>query len=87
MTILTELQSSLAKMGEPAGRTTVSAALHNSSLYGSGQTEATLEKKAHDSIPEFAKRHMKDTESMTQKIQWADETKIELFGHQTLSLL
>ena len=34
MTTLTELQSSLVEMGEPAGRTTVSAALHKFRLYG-----------------------------------------------------
>ena len=32
MTTLTELQSSLIEMGEPAGRTTISAALHKSRL-------------------------------------------------------
>jgi transposase len=34
VTTLTELQSSLAEMGEPARRTTVSIALHQSGLYG-----------------------------------------------------
>ena len=29
---------------------------------------------------EFAKRHVKDSEGMRQKILWSDETKIELFG-------
>ena len=29
---------------------------------------------------EFVNRHMKDSESMRQKILWSDETKIELFG-------
>ena len=30
--------------------------------------------------PEFAKRRVKDSESMKQKILLSDETKIELFG-------
>jgi hypothetical protein len=29
---------------------------------------------------EFAKRHMKDSQTMRNKIIWFDETKIELFG-------
>ena len=29
---------------------------------------------------EFAKRHLKDSQSMRSKILWSDETKIELFG-------
>ncbi|KAL1275969.1 hypothetical protein QQF64_035592 [Cirrhinus molitorella] len=28
----------------------------------------------------FAKRHLKDSQTMRNKILWADETKIELFG-------
>ena len=56
MTTLTELQSSLVEMGEPARKTPISVALHKSRLYGSGQTEATLEKKAHDSTPGVGKK-------------------------------
>ena len=29
---------------------------------------------------EFAKRHLKDSQAMINKILWSDETKIELFG-------
>ncbi len=29
---------------------------------------------------EFAKKHLKDSEMVTNKILWSDETKIELFG-------
>ena len=49
MTILIELQSSLAEMGEPAGRPTVSAALHKSRLYGRVARQ------------KFVKRHEKDS--------------------------
>ena len=69
MTTLTELQSSLAEMGEPVRRHTVSTVLHQSGLYGSGQMEATPEKKAHDSMPGVGKN-----------ILWSVETKTELFG-------
>ena len=29
---------------------------------------------------EFAKRHLKDSQTLRNKIIWSDETKIELFG-------
>ena len=29
---------------------------------------------------EFAKRHLKDSQTMINKILWSDETKIEVFG-------
>jgi hypothetical protein len=41
MVTLVELQSSSMEMGEPSRRTTISAELHQSGLYGSGQKEAT----------------------------------------------
>ena len=41
MVTLVELQSSSVKMGEPSRRITISAALHQLGLYGSGQMEAT----------------------------------------------
>ena len=40
---LTELQRSSVEIEEPSRRTTISAALHQLGLYGSGQTEATLQ--------------------------------------------
>jgi hypothetical protein len=40
MANLTVLLSSSVEMGELSRRTTISAALHQSGLYGSGQTEA-----------------------------------------------
>ena len=81
MTTLTELQSSLAEMGEPTGRPTVSAALHKSRVYGRVARRKPLLRKRHMTARvEFAKRHVKASESMRQKILWSDETKIELFG-------
>ena len=69
VTTLTELQSVLADMGECARRTTVSAALHKSMFYG----------RVARWKPLLRKRHMKNSESMRQKILWSDETKIELW--------
>jgi hypothetical protein len=51
MVSLTELQSSSMEMGEPSRRTTISAALHQSGLYGI--VTAHLE---------FAKRNLKDSQ-------------------------
>ena len=60
MTTLTELQSSLAEMGEPSGRTTVSAAHHKSRLYGRVARQKPLLRKGHMTAHlEFAKRHVK----------------------------
>ena len=61
MTTLTELQSSLAEMGEPAGRITVSAALHKSRLYGRVARRTPLLRKRHiTACLELTKRQVKD---------------------------
>ena len=81
MTTLTKLQSSLAEMVEPAGRTTVSAAFHKSRLYWRVARQKPFLRKSHMTARlEFAKRHGKDSESKRQKILWSDETKTEVFG-------
>ena len=68
-------------MGEPARRTTVSEALHNHRLYGRVARWKPLLRKRHMTTHlEFAKRHVKYSESMREKILWSDEMKIELFG-------
>ena len=77
MITLTELQSSLAEMGEPAGRTTISAALHKSRLYGRvGRQKPLLRKRHMTAHLEFSKSHVKDSESRRKKILWSDEMKI-----------
>ena len=71
----------MAEMGEPAGRTTLSAAFHKSRLYGKVARRKPLLRKSHmRACLKFAKRHVKESESTRQKILWSDETKIELFG-------
>ena len=79
MVTLRELQRSSVEMGEPSRRTTISAALQ-SDLYGRVARRKPLLSKRHISVMEFARRHLKDSQTMRNKILWSDETKIELFG-------
>ena len=78
---LTELLSSSLEMGEPSRTTTISVAFHQSGLYGRVARRKPLLSKWH--MParlELTKRHLKDFQTMRNKILWSDETKIELFG-------
>ena len=60
MVILTELQSSSVEMGEPSRRTTISAALHQSGLYGRvARRKPFLSKRHMTAHLEFAKRQVK----------------------------
>jgi hypothetical protein len=57
---LTELQSFSVEMGEPSRRTTISAALHQSGLYGRVARRKPLFSKRHiTACLEFTKRHLK----------------------------
>ena len=82
MVTLTELQSSSVEMGEPSKRTTVSAALHQSGRYGRVARRKPVQscKRYMTACLEFSKRHIKDSQTMRNKIPWSDETKVELFG-------
>ena len=61
--------------------TTISAALHQSILYGKVTRRKPLLSKTHiTTCLKFAKRHLKDSQTMTNKMFWSDETKIELFS-------
>jgi hypothetical protein len=76
MTTLTELQSSMAERREPARKTKVSKALHQSVLYVRVARWKPLLRKSHmTACLESAKRHLKDSESTRQNIMWSDETK------------
>ncbi|KAG2460800.1 TCB1 transposase, partial [Polypterus senegalus] len=80
MVTLSELQRSSVERGEPL-RTTISAAIHQSGLYGRVARQKPLLSKRHmAACLEFAKRHLKDSQTMRNKILWSDQTKIELFG-------
>ncbi|KAG2466461.1 TCB1 transposase, partial [Polypterus senegalus] len=66
---LSELQRSSVERGEPSRR------------YGRVARWKPLLSKRHMAARlEFAKRHLKDSQTMRNKILWSDETKIELFG-------
>jgi hypothetical protein len=61
MVTLTELLNSSVEMGEPSRLTTISAALHQSGLYGRVDRRKPLLSKMHVTAHlEFAKRHLKD---------------------------
>ncbi|KAG2459935.1 TCB1 transposase, partial [Polypterus senegalus] len=81
MVTLPDLQSSSVVRREPSRRTTISAAIHQSGLYGRvARWKPLLSKRHMAACLEFAKRHLKDSQTTKNKILWLDETKIELFG-------
>uniref|UniRef100_A0A7N8Y2H6 Sleeping Beauty transposase HTH domain-containing protein n=1 Tax=Mastacembelus armatus TaxID=205130 RepID=A0A7N8Y2H6_9TELE len=69
-----ELQRCSREMGESSTKSTITAG----ALWQSGPTEASPQ--CMKARIEFAKKHMKDSQTMRNKILWSDETKIELFG-------
>ncbi len=76
-----ELQRCIRKMGESCRKSTITAALHQSGLYGRvAQRKPLLSARHMKARMEFAKKHLKDSKIVTNKILWSDETKIELFG-------
>ncbi|XDV31570.1 hypothetical protein PO909_002560 [Leuciscus waleckii] len=65
MVTLTELQRFSVERGEPSRRTTISAALHQSGLYGRvARWKPLLSKRHMTARLEFAKRHLKDSQTM-----------------------
>ena len=81
MVTLPELQRSSVEMGEPSRRTIISAALHQSGLYGRvARRKLLLSKRYMTARLEFAKRHLKYSQTLRNKIILYDETKMELFG-------
>ncbi|KAG2469759.1 TCB1 transposase, partial [Polypterus senegalus] len=77
MVTLSELQRSSVEKGEPSRRTTISAAIHQSGLYGRvAKWKPLLSKRQMAACLEFAKRHLKDSQTMRNKILWS----YELFG-------
>jgi hypothetical protein len=69
MVTMRELQSYLVEMGKPSRRTPISAALHQSGLYGRvTRRKPLLSQRQMTAHLEFAKRHLKDTQTMRKKI-------------------
>ncbi|KAG2458113.1 TCB1 transposase, partial [Polypterus senegalus] len=82
---VSKLQRSSVERGEPSRRTTISAAIDQSGLYGRvARRKALL--KSHFSPKniaarlQFAKDHVDKPEGYWKNVLWTDETKIELFG-------
>ena len=76
-----ELQRCSREMGESSTKSTITAALHQSGLYGRvARRKPFLSARHMKARIEFAKKHMEDSQTMRNKILWSDETKIELFG-------
>ncbi len=69
-----ELQRYIREMGESCRKSTITAALHQSGLYGRVARRKPLLSARH------MKARMEDSKMVTNKILWSDETKIELFG-------
>ncbi len=69
-----ELQRYIREMGESCRKSTITAALHQSGLYG------RVARRKFRSFRSLLKKHLKDSKMVTNKILWSDETKIELFG-------
>ena len=85
MVTLTKLQSSSMEMVVLLEGSPISAALHQSGLYGRVARRKPLLSKRHMTARlEFAKRHLKDSQTMRNKILWSDETKIEPFGQNAM---
>jgi hypothetical protein len=81
MVSLKELQCSSVEMGEHSRRTTISAELHKSGLYGRVARQKTLLSKRHMTASlDFRQKSPKDSQTMRNKIVWSDETNIELSG-------
>ena len=81
MVTLTELKSSSVEIVVLLEGSPISAALHQSGLYGRVARSKPLLSKRHITARwELAKRYLKDSQIMRNKIIWSDETKIELFG-------
>ncbi len=69
-----ELQRCIREMGESCRKSTITAALHQSGLYG------RVARRKPILSARYMKKHLKDSKMVTNKILWSDETKIELFG-------
>ncbi|KAL0199285.1 hypothetical protein M9458_007825, partial [Cirrhinus mrigala] len=69
-----ELQRCSREMGESCRKSPITAALHQSGLYGRAARRKPLLSARH------MKAHPKDSKMVRNKILWSDETKIELFG-------
>ncbi len=76
-----ELQRCIREMGESCRKSTITAALHQSGLYGRvARRKPFLSARRMKACMEFVKKHLKNSKMVINKILWSDETKLELFG-------
>ena len=63
---------------------TVTRALRRNGLHSRRPRKVPLKTKRHlRQLLKFAKSHLDDSEDDWRKVIWSDETKLELFGHNT----
>jgi len=74
---LTELQHYSVERGDPSRRSTISAALYKSGLYGRVARQKPLISKRHMTALKFAKRHLKNSQTM-RKIKFSGLIKQKL---------
>ncbi len=71
-----ELQRCIREMGESCRKSIITAALHQSGIYGRVARRKPLLSARHmKACMEFAKKHLKDSKMVTNKILWSDETR------------
>ena len=84
MVTLAELQRSCVEMGETSRRTTITATLHRSGLYGRvARRKPLLSEMTHESPLGVCKKTAKGLSDCKKQDLWSDETKIEMFGLNT----
>uniref|UniRef100_A0A3Q2QEW8 Uncharacterized protein n=1 Tax=Fundulus heteroclitus TaxID=8078 RepID=A0A3Q2QEW8_FUNHE len=64
-------------MRESSTKSTITASIHQSGLYG--LMEASPQCKTHERLHRVCLKHMKDYQTIRNKIIWSDEMKIKLF--------
>ena len=81
---LKELQQFLASTGCSLHVTTISRILHMSGLQGRvARRKPFLTKKNIQARLNFAKKYIQSPNTMWKNVLWSDETKVEIFGHNT----
>ncbi len=83
-----ELKDSLGKPGQGISLSTVTRALRCNGLQGQCPRKVPLKTKRHlQQHLKFACDHLDNSEDNWRKVIWGDETKLELFGHNTTKMV
>ncbi len=79
-----DLKDSLGEARQHVSVSTVTRALRRNGLHSRRPRKVPLKTKRHlQQRLKFAKSHLDDSEDDWRKVIWSDETKLELFGHNT----